>query len=414
VVEAIMMAAGRRAPRRWPRAGIAAVPVAVAAALALVLAACGAPHPSVRWHSGGSGSAPPSAAPGTPSSPPPPTCTTAGALATWSPARLAAQTVVVPVDERSVGAVTTEVAAGAGGVILFGSQAPPDLAGSLARLVASAPGGIAPFVMADEEGGGVQRLSNVVGVLPSARQMGATMSAAQIQQLGLRTGQRLRAAGVTMDLAPVLDLDGGQGPNNADAIGTRSFSTNEKTASADGLAFAAGLSAGGVVPVVKHFPGLGGATANTDVAPASTRAWSVLQGQDLLPFAAAVNTGLPAVMVSNARVPGLSTIPASVSSAVVTGVLRQRLGFAGLVLTDSLSAGALSDAGYSVVSASVQALTAGADMVLFTAAANAVSGQTGQIVDAIVAAVGSGALSRARLTDAVAHILAAKHVNLCR
>jgi len=81
----------------------------------------------------------------------------------------------------------------------------------------------------------------------------------------------MRATGVTMDLAPVLDVDGGQGPDDQDPDGTRSFSANEKIASADGLAFAAGLEAGGVIPVVKHFPGLGGSTGNTDMMSAPPR-----------------------------------------------------------------------------------------------------------------------------------------------
>ena len=123
-------------------------------------------------------------------------------------------------------------------------------------------------------------------------------------RLALRVGRRMRAAGVTMDLAPVLDLDGGPGPNARDPDGTRSFSPIEKTASAAGLAFAAGLQAAGVVPVVKHFPGLGGATGNTDLMAAAMLPWSSLQRNGLLPFAAAVRAGVPAVMVANASVPG--------------------------------------------------------------------------------------------------------------
>ncbi|HET9560268.1 MAG TPA: glycoside hydrolase family 3 protein, partial [Actinomycetota bacterium] len=91
--------------------------------------------------------------------------------------RLAEQTVVIPVDEGEVGSVAGEVAAGAGGgVLLFGAHAPADLASSLARLVRDAPGGIPPFVMTDEEGGAVQRMANLVGRVPPARQLAATMT----------------------------------------------------------------------------------------------------------------------------------------------------------------------------------------------------------------------------------------------
>jgi beta-N-acetylhexosaminidase len=256
-------------------------------------------------------------------------------------------------------------------------------------------------------------MANLVGSIPSAREMGATMTPTQIRQLATSLAERMRAAGVTMDLAPVLDVDGGAGPNNEDPDGTRSFSPDEKVAAADGLAFMAGLEAGGVVPVVKHFPGLGGATGNTDVMSASTPSWSTLEKVGLVPFEAAVAAKAPAVMIANASVPGLTTQPASISENVITGVLRDQLGFAGLVITDSLSAVSLSAIGYSVPAATVAALEAGADMILFNADASAVAGLTNQIVAAVVAAVGSDKLTRSQLVSAVTHILTLKGVQVC-
>src|ERR1019366_10710107 len=124
-----------------------------------------------------------------------------------------------------------------------------------------------------------------------------------------------------------------------DPDGYRSFGGSVPVVSTDGEAFAAGLVAAGVIPVVKHFPGLGGSTGNTDYGPASTLPWSVLKASALHTFEGAINHGLPAIMVSNARVPGLSTLPASLSAAVMTGALRNWLHFKGLVMTDSLTAG---------------------------------------------------------------------------
>jgi beta-N-acetylhexosaminidase len=361
--------------------------------------------------------APPTTAPPTTAPPtvgPTRACSNQTVLATWSATRLAEQTVVIPVGEDQVASITAEVQAGAGGVILFGSQAPTDLGVSLARLANAAPDGIAPFIMTDEEGGVVQRMANLVGSMPSARTMAATMTAAQIQQLALTVGRRMKAAGVTMDLAPVLDLDGGPGPSDTNPDGTRSFSPVEATAERDGLAFANGLRAAGVIPVVKHFPGLGGATGNTDSMAAATLPWSNLRTNGLLPFTAAIRSGVPAVMVANATVPGLTGVPASLSSTVITGVLRQQLGFSGLVITDSLSATAIRSAGYSVPGASVQALRAGADLVLYNATPSTVAALTRQVVTATVAAINTGSLARSRLENAVAHILSAKHVNLCQ
>jgi beta-N-acetylhexosaminidase len=376
-----------------------------------ILAACALPGTSTSPTASTFPTATPSVSPASTATPN--VCTNATVLATWSLARLAQQTLVVPVDESDVAMVTTEVAAGAGGVILFGSSAPAGLGASLQQLIASAPGGVSPFVMTDEEGGVVQRMANLVGSLPSARQMAATMSPAQIRQLVATVASRMRAAGITMDLAPVLDLDNGVGPNNRDPDGTRSFGLNPNVTAADGVAYLQGLEAGGIVPVVKHFPGLGQASANTDVAPATTKPWTVLQHAGLLPFETAFAAGAPVVMIANATVPGLSTLPASISPVVMTTVLRDQLGFHGLVMTDSLSAGALVDIGYSVPRAVVAAIAAGADMVLYTAASAQVASLTAATAAALVAAVDAGTLTRTRLMSAVEDILTAKHVDLC-
>ncbi|MGA7088658.1 MAG: glycoside hydrolase family 3 N-terminal domain-containing protein [Candidatus Dormiibacterota bacterium] len=360
-----------------------------------------------------SGKTPPAPTPKHSQSPTPSAtpCSNQVVLATWSIDRLAAQVVAVPVQESQVAAVAPEVAEGVGGVLLFGATAPADLGSALTSLESTAPDGIRPFVMTDEEGGGVQRMANLVGSIPWARQMGSTMTPAQIQSLAESIGKAMLEAGVTMDLAPVLDVDGGDGPNATDPDGWRSFSDNAAIATSDGLAFAAGLKAAGVIPVVKHFPGLGSASGNTDDGPASTLPYATLVDSGLLPFEAGVSAKLPALMVSNATVPGLSTVPASLSAAVIEGLLAGQLHYHGLILTDSLDALAISDLGLNVAQASVESIAAGADMILFS------SGDQAQVLDSIqaamVAAVADGALSEARLVDAVSKVLSAKGVSLC-
>lgn len=357
----------------------------------------------------------PAPTPSTSSSPlPRPTvtpCSNQLVLATWTIDRLAAQVVAVPVQETDVAAVAAEVSKGVGGVLLFGSSAPDDLGSELTSLESNAPGGIRPFVMTDEEGGGVQRMANLVGSIPWARQMGSTMTPAEIQSLAESVGKAMLRHGVTVDLAPVLDVDGGDGPNATDPDGLRSFSDDVTVATNDGLAFAAGLEAAGVIPVAKHFPGLGGASGNTDDGPASTLPYSTLAGGGLLPFEAAVSARLPAVMVSNATVPGLTTAPASLSAAVIEGLLVGQLHFQGLILTDSLDALAIADLGLSVAQATVESIAAGADMILFA------SGDQAQVLASIqaamVGAVGDGQLSRSRLVDAASKVLSAKGVELC-
>jgi beta-N-acetylhexosaminidase len=339
-------------------------------------------------------------------------CTAAKVLDTWSLGRRAAQLVVVPVEEDAVLSVRSLVAGGAGGVILFGSDAPSTLPADLAAL-RRAGGGVPPLVMTDEEGGEIQRMANLAGDMPWPRTMAATLTRAQVETLAEQVGRRMRAAGVTMDLAPVLDLSDGPGPDDAHPDGPRSFSLSPSVAAAYGIAFARGLRAGGVIPVYKHFPGLGQASFNTDFGPASVPSLPVLRAAALRPFEAAIRAGATAVMVGNVTVPGLTgPVPATLSAPAVTGLLRGRLGFGGLVLTDSLSALAVTDAGYSVPRAAASSIEAGADMVLFGSATAAIT--THDIVASIVSAATSGRLPVSRLDDAVRHVLAAKNISLCR
>jgi beta-N-acetylhexosaminidase len=374
------------------------------------------------------GTAPPSATsttllPAPPTSPPTTACNQS-AVASWTVAQRAAQLIVVPSFNFDLAGLKPLIDQGIGGVVFLGSDpAPSDLASEISAADAGAPKGGAPLMMADEEGGGIQRLSPLVTSFPYPRQIVATMTTMQAQALGQSVGQQMKAAGVTVDLAPVLDIDGGAGPSATDPDGSRSFSADPATASQYGVAFAYGLEQGGVIPVLKHFPGLGGATGNTDDGPAATQPIATLKAAGLLPFQAGIASGAPAVMIANATVPGLSTVPASLSSAVIQGLLRQTLGFTGLVLTDSLSAGAISQAGYTVPRAAVDAIEAGADQILFGSSLTAtdtaqltpaaVQRTTTQIVDAIVAANKSGALPTTTLNAAVAQVLQTKNVNLC-
>jgi beta-N-acetylhexosaminidase len=337
-------------------------------------------------------------------------------LGSWSTARLAAETVVVPVEETNLSSAAPEVARGAGGVIFFGTSAPSNLAGQVSGLESDVPEHVGLLVMTDEEGGGIQRMPNLVGSLPWPSYMGANWTPAEITSAVATVARHMMHYGVNMDLAPVLDVDGrAVEPGDQDPDGFRSFSGSTAVVSQDGVAYMRGLLAGGVIPVVKHFPGLGGATANTDVASAKTLPWSTLQQVAIPPFAAAVAAGAPAVMISNAIVPGLTNLPASLSSAVIEGQLEGALHFHGLVMTDSLTAKAISAAGFSVAGAALKAIEAGADMVIYGAfvTPSATNNEFTAIVNALVNGVDQGELARSRLVAAAAAVLAARHVNVC-
>lgn len=330
----------------------------------------------------------------------------------WNTSKLVDQLLVAPVDLSALAQARSEVAQGVGGILLTGSPS-ANLAQQLHNVIGAAPDANAPLVMTDEEGGSVQRLSTLVAGVPSARVMGATMSPAQIQQLGKHLGESMKSLGLTMDLAPVADIDAMPGPNTTDADGTRSFSGTSVTAAADAISFARGLVQSGVVPVIKHFPGLGGASGNTDLSAARTLPWSTLTRSGLVPFVDAIRAKLPAIMISNASIPGLSKLPASLSREVITGELRDRLHFKGLVMTDSLTAVSITSAGYSLPRAVVTSLEAGADMVLFNASTASLGRTIQQITQAVISAVATKHLSRAQLTADAAIVLATKHFDRC-
>lgn len=285
-------------------------------------------------------------------------------LEEMSSTRLAALVSTISVQMNHLASVRSAVRGGVGALLLFGGDAPANLAEQLRSLEAAAPAGLRPLVMTDEEGGGIQRVAKLVGSMPWPRTAARTESASQVRRSAKQVAGRMATNAITVNLAPVLDLSTGRGPDAHHPDGRRSFSGKAQVASRYGLAFARGMSSGGVTPVVKHFPGLGTANNNTDSGPARTKPLTYLKRHDLRPFEAAIAAGLPAVMTSNAVVPGLGREPVSLSRRAVTGLLVKQLGFHGLVVTDGLTAGAIRAAGDGPAAAAVTAIRAGADLVL--------------------------------------------------
>jgi len=257
-----------------------------------------------------------------------------------------------------------------------------------------------PVVIAvDEEGGTVQRFASLLGDLPSAAEM-AAWPADEVRRVAAERAAALAGHGVTVNLAPVLDV----GP--APGIGSRSFSDDPVLVAGHGAAFAEGVLAAGLVPVAKHFPGHGRANADSHEELAITPPVDDLREVDLLPFAL-VPEGT-AVMVGHLAVPGLTDgVPASLSAAAVTGLLRDDLGFDGVVVTDDLSMGAVAQL-VDVPTAARLALIAGADLLMVGGLANVVPAAWG-----LVAALDDRTLDGAWLDEAVERVLALRGVDSC-
>jgi beta-N-acetylhexosaminidase len=245
------------------------------------------------------------------------------------------------------------------GVILFreNAQEPAQLRRLTGQLQQAAGGGA--LVSADQEGGEVRILPWAPPVLsPPALGSPAAARAAAVQ-----TARGLRAAGVNVDLAPVADT--AARPDSV--MAARAYPGGPGAVAGAVSAAVGGFAAGGVAATAKHFPGLGGATENTDdQAVAVDASASAIAARDLPPFRAAVQAGVPLVMASHARYPALDPGRiASQSRTILTGLLRGRLRFGGVIVTDSMEAAAVT-AESDVPTAALRSLEAGADLILTT------------------------------------------------
>jgi len=261
------------------------------------------------------------------------------------------------------------------GVIFFGQNISSEsqLAGvisELDRANASARNPLRKYpllLMTDQEGGLVRRLPGAPVL--SEKEIGeAARPAAAAKAAGRGAGRNLAGVGMTVNLAPVLDVY--RTPGDFDDQYGRSYSTSPHKVSYLGADFIKAQQATGVAATAKHFPGLGAATAaqDTDIRPVTLNVpLRVLRDTDEYPYKAAIRAGVKLVMVSWAIYPALDRgVPAGLSPAVVGGELRQRLGFTGVTITDALEAGALRAFGTTRHRATLAA-RAGMDLILCSA-----------------------------------------------
>ena len=222
------------------------------------------------------------------------------------------------------------------------------------------------LVCVDEEGGFVSQVAPDVPVPPSARVLGRGATARQVESLGEFTGRVLRAHGVDVDFAPVFDVDAE--PTNP-VIGPRAFGSDPATVSRLGLAFARGLTTGGVVPCAKHFPGHGDTRTDSHLElPRESDARDKLEARDFPPFRAAVADRVPLTMVSHVHYTAFddTPIPATLSPRIAGSLLRESFGFQGVAVTDAMEMKAVAR-GYAPGEAAWAALRAGCDLLLYGA-----------------------------------------------
>jgi beta-N-acetylhexosaminidase len=255
-----------------------------------------------------------------------------------------------------------------GGVVLFSRnvESPAQLR-ALCREVRSAAGRVnpRPLIAVDQEGGRVARLKDPPFTwFPPAR--ACTLFCCRNEEVaaavGAATAAELRAVGIDVDFAPVLDVD--TNPRNP-VIGDRAFSGDAETVARLGVAFLSGCLSAGILPVGKHFPGHGDTSADshTELPVVRTPA-STLLSRELMPFRCAVRAGIPALMTAHVVCRALDPeAPATLSEKILRGLLRERMRFRGALFSDALEMKAIADH-YGIGDAAVLAVSAGCDAVL--------------------------------------------------
>ncbi len=291
-----------------------------------------------------------------------------------------------------------------GGMILFGRnvESAEQLVGLTNELKTLNGDAVPLFLAVDQEGGRVSRMPAEIERLPAPLTVGQSGDAGLAEQYGTCLGELCGAFGFNVDFAPCLDI--WSNPENT-VIGDRAFGTDASAAAALGNAAAEGIAAQGVIPVVKHFPGHGDTAVDSHVGlPVVEKSLEELEAQELIPFQEAIDRGAPAIMAAHILEKGIDPdAPASLSYKVVTGLLRERMGFDGVVFTDDLTMGAVSET-YGMGEAAVLAVEAGCDMLLVCHGTENLAAA----YEAILSAVESGRISRARLDESVYRILSLK------
>lgn len=258
------------------------------------------------------------------------------------------------------------------------------------------------FTSVDEEGGRVSRMPAEFNKLPTNEAIGRINNADFSYKIGGVISEEIKSFGYNMDFAPVLDIN--SNPNNP-VIGDRSFGTNAEVVSKLGVATMKGIQSGGIIPVVKHFPGHGDTSVDSHVGlPYVDHDLSRLKSFEFVPFDMAIKNGADAVMVAHILLTKIDPAnPASMSKAIITDILRNQLKFNGVVITDDMTMGAIIK-NYEISSAAVKSVNAGSDIILISRGYD----DEVKVIDALKKAVENNTIPESRIDESVYRILKLK------
>jgi beta-N-acetylhexosaminidase len=258
------------------------------------------------------------------------------------------------------------------------------------------------FLGTDQEGGRITRLPGNLGKLPTNEQIGKRYNPEFSYQIGQILGEELNIFGFNMDFAPVLDVN--SNPNNP-VIGDRSFSNNPTIVSDLGIETMRGIQSRNVIPVVKHFPGHGDTTVDSHLElPVVDKTYDELNKLELIPFKQAINENADVLMITHILLPKIDpNFPSSISQNMISDILRKKLDFNSVVMTDDMTMAAI-EKNYDLRVASVKSILAGSDIIMIAHDPNKVK----SVFNAIQEAVKNGTIAETRIDESVKRIIELK------
>lgn len=300
-----------------------------------------------------------------------------------------------------------------GGILLFHQNLAPveemaALVAAAQQTAATSGAQIPLFVGVDHEGGLINRFGERLTVFPGPMAIAATGSVQNARAVAAVMSTELQAIGVNMNLAPVVDVN--NNPNNP-VIGSRAFGSTPDLVTAYGVAMIEGFQENNVMATAKHFPGHGDTAVDSHVGlPVIDKPLDDLRTLELIPFAAAIDAGTELIMTAHVAVPSLTgdpELPATLSDAILVDLLRNEMGFEGLIAADSLGMDAL-DLRYGITQTSALAVAAGVDLLMFGADPGHTPVEQYWVFEHLLDQVQRGELSEQRLDESVRRILHAK------
>lgn len=292
-----------------------------------------------------------------------------------------------------------------GGFILYGSNVESQeqllaLTNSLKSINSASK--LPLLISVDEEGGRISRMPKELKDIPTNKEIGKINNEEFSYKIGGLLAAEVKAFGFNMDFAPVLDIN--SNPKNP-VIGDRAFGADERVVSNLGVQTMKGIEASGVIPVVKHFPGHGDTSVDSHVGlPSVDNDLERLKSFELLPFTNAIENGADVVMAAHILLPKIDgENPATMSKAIIMGILREQMNYDGVVITDDMTMGAIVE-NYEIGAASVKSVEAGSDIILVAHGNdNALA-----VLEKMKEAVEQGLVSEERINKSVYRILKLK------